>query len=270
MIGLELACLGFTIDALGCVPVLYVIFDTVGKIRAARHLALTKILHSAESVLLHALGVLNNFLNNNGFREAFLVSFSMHGFCGTVKKTLFTESKSVSFGLARNFTVNIPIIITLALFTGSVISVSLNVHLLVLWAFLEGSSMRVKNSLGISTVLGGAAEGRVLTLLFDLVRPFIGTVDRLAKGFTFVRSVVNFTDIVELIGETSQVLGLNNFNNRLAAKVGATVAVISRDILLEVSKSRMHLNFSRFELLEFAVLKNVRGSAWVSCSLISE
>lgn len=168
------------INALGSVPVFDVIFNAMGEIGATFFLALAEVFHGAESVCLHALSVFNNFLDDNGFGEAFLVALGVDGLGSAVEEALLAEAEGVSFGLARNFAVNIPIIITLALFTGSVVSMSLNVHLLVLGAFLERTSVRVKHSLSISAVLGGAAEGRVVTLSLNLLRPLIDTGDGLA------------------------------------------------------------------------------------------
>lgn len=112
------------------------------------------------------------------------MTFGMDGLGSTVEKTLFSKAKGISFGLACNVAVNLPIIITLALFTGLVVSMSLYVHLLVLWALFKATSVRVKNSLSIGTILGRATKSWMGTLILNLFRPFVCTRNTFTKRFT--------------------------------------------------------------------------------------
>jgi len=146
------------INAFCSVPVFYVVFDTVSKVSAARDLTLTKIFNGTQSILLNTLGVLDNLLYDNGLRERFIVALGMDCLGSTVKETLFTEAKSVCFRLSSNIAVNFPIIVTLALFSRSVVGMSLDVHLLMFRAFFKTTSVRVENSLSVGTVFGRASK----------------------------------------------------------------------------------------------------------------
>lgn len=159
----------------------------------------------------------------------------MDGLGSTVEEALLTETESVRFWFTTDLTISVPIIVAASLLARCVVSVSLNVHFLMLGALLETAFMGVEHLLGVSTVASRATESWVVTLLLDLVRPLILTLVALSERLTLVGGVLTLTDIVKFVSKASQILSLNNLLHWVRSKVGSAIGMVISDILFEAN-----------------------------------
>lgn len=73
-----------SLDALACIPLLDIQRCTVSVIRRAHGLPLAEIFDSSKHVLSNCFLILNNLLDDNGFREGLLDTLGLNCLLGTV------------------------------------------------------------------------------------------------------------------------------------------------------------------------------------------
>jgi hypothetical protein len=233
-------------------------------------LALAEVFDCSEHVLCNGFLVLNDFLNDDSFREGLFDTLGHDRFGSSVKEFLLTVAEWVSLhvssgaGYAR---VCLPVVVTGLLFTGAKIAVRLLVHHGSVAFFFQRSSGGVKDVLSRHGVTSGDTEGVVL--LYHLLGPLVSTLVALAKRLTHGGGILSFLGVIETISKTIQVLSLNHDIDGIGTLSRAAISVSLWHVRLTLLKTGMHHNLTRCHIVCLTVLTDVGGSAEVASSLKS-
>lgn len=229
-------------------------------------LTLAQVLYSAEHVTLDCLGVFDLLLNNGGSGVSILNSFMVDGFLNAVQQSLFTETERVSFWFTLNNWVRIPVILAAPLLSWVVVAVGTFVHLSVVVVFITSTAGGVQDFLSVDNVLGRQTESSLA--VFSSLGPLVVAGVTMAKGLTLNRLVLAFHDVVELVGEASQVLSADRLVNVIRKQLRLTIGVALWDVLLIFAQTGVHLNLTWVHMCQLAVLQNLAGRAWVASALL--
>jgi hypothetical protein len=140
--------------------------------------------------------------------------------------------------------VHLPLVVPLLLLAWLEIAVRLPIQSLGVGVFLDlGTSLGVNHVLGILESCGGDSEGNLAIL--SLFRPVVAPRIPLAQRFSLLGGILVLLDVVEFVGQSAEVLGLDHVLHVLGAISALSVAVGGREFRFVVGQSPVLLDFAR-------------------------
>lgn len=251
-VGLELSLARLTVDAVAGVPDVSAreVLDAMDEVRTAVNLTLAQILRLAEQVAGDGLVVLDRLLHDHRLRVHLFGTLCVEGHGGTVGDLLL--------GVTENMIVRVelPLIVAVLLFARCIVHVGLAVECIACGVVLS-STPRCDHLLGGFKALRLLSEGDRSSLAF--FGPLIIARERHAERLLDVGRILGLLDVVELVGETGERLGLDDVADVLGGVGGFAIAVALREAWRIVGHSVVLLNFPRLIHVGLTELLEVLG-----------
>jgi len=153
--------------------------------------SLTKVFGLSELVISTRFHILYSLLDNHGFRECIISSFSMNRLTCTIHQLLLSVAKCMVIP------VQIPIVTSISLLTGCKVSMSLSIHGSICVFLFFVTTRWIQKILWIFRKLCWSTERNFAS--FSLVGPVIFTLVTFGKRFTNLWGIFAFFDIIKLV-----------------------------------------------------------------------
>jgi hypothetical protein len=187
--------LRFSMQALGSVPHMSSrqVFNSKCMLILNGWFALSKILRFPEHVLSDSFMIFHCLLNDDGLWESGFEPLIVNGHSCTIKQPLFSISEPMLSGI------DLPIVVSSFLLSGGKVTVSLCIHLSVLFTVII-IILGIKHFFGVLTVESGNTKGELFSCsLSYLFRPFVTSLIASTQRFLHLRSVFALLYIVKFI-----------------------------------------------------------------------